>query len=162
MRHFFCVKSYYFCGTENKKHGNMKRILCLIALPLVLLSSENIAAKVIGWGTKIQIALMATDKDKPRDLTESDTTSPENTPKTRSLFQPVTAYLSMDVVTVVFDVPIPDVKIAIINEVNGEIVREEDAFSPSCVDIELTGVEKGNYRIVIEAGDIVWEGFFSL
>lgn len=78
------------------------------------------------------------------------------------VLQPVSAYLSYNVVSVTFEQPYSAVTVTVVSEATGSVVYSETCSNPTSLLIDLSAVAAGNYRLLIETNDSYWEGSFSL
>lgn len=106
------------------------------------------------------IALTLYNGDGPeRDLPDL---VPEDGPRTRGLFESVSAYLNDNVVTMSFGEDFSTATITITNAATGETVYAETCNNPINLNIDLSGESYGTYLIEIEADNTHLKGNFSL
>lgn len=106
------------------------------------------------------IALTSYNGDDPER--EIPDLGPEDGPRTRGLFEPVSAYLNDNVVTVSFGEDFSTATITITNTATGETVYAETCNNPINLNIDLSGESNGTYLIEIEADNTHLKGNFSL
>lgn len=95
-------------------------------------------------------------------LEERDKSDEELIEPRSIIFQPITAYLYTNVVSVTFQKNFASVMVSVVNTSTGAVACSETVAYPTALTIDLTAVAAGSYYLVIETDENYWEGNFSL
>lgn len=85
-----------------------------------------------------------------------------NGPATRSIAQPILAYVCNNAICINFNIPLSSATINIINEQTGKTIHEESFNDPANININLDGESNGSFLIEIELDGIHMFGSFEL
>lgn len=135
----------------------MKHTLFLIVLFWVGSITTNAQASI-----NAAQPIVLTPDDTGRELLPEQDIQPGDGPRTRGLFESVSAYLNDNVVTVSFGEDFSAATIIITNTATGETVYAETCNNPINLNIDLSGESNGTYLIEIEADNTHLKGNFSL
>lgn len=83
-------------------------------------------------------------------------------PATRSIAQPILAYVCNNDICINFNIPLSSATINIINEQTGKTIYEESFNDPTNININLDGESIGSYLVEIKLDGIHMFGSFEL
>lgn len=121
------------------------------------------ALAVVMGSTSLHAQSFSMVADDEREIPLDPSGPVEGGPITRSIIiSPANAYVSGDVVTIVFNKDMPSANVSITNAVTGEQVFYETYSSPTFITLDLSANKPGEYHLEIASEEFQLSGNFTL